>query len=119
MRETRGQPQSPSYTMMAGFSLWRDRDQLIGRQVPGWRLAALASTTLCVVLATTLVTTRVHAGLQTRSVDAPSAATVGSVGFLSWATVHVSATAESSSHSVDNDAALARDRNAENRLRRR
>lgn len=79
-------PAPPIYA--TGFPTWRDRVRLARNHAARWRLAALASMSLCVVLAAALVLAGAHASLQAHTVEVEhqSVATQAAIGLRRWLT---------------------------------
>lgn len=76
-------PPSPYIT---GFPTWRDQARLARRHAARWRLAAVASMSACLALASVLVSVATHTGLQAHTVEVErrSAATQATVGLPLW-----------------------------------
>ena len=78
-------PLAPS-PYATGFPMWRDQARLARRHAARWRLAAVASMSVCVALASVLVPVASHAGLQARTdeVEHRSSATQATIGLPLW-----------------------------------
>lgn len=117
-----GRPPSRSCAALAGFSAGGGRNQLTHRHAAGWRLAALASTTLCVALATALIAARSEAGFQIHMVNVEPqsvAAAGGPGGLLFGGVIQPRATAEAHELPTDFVATPYVDRGAESQWKTR